>query len=438
MFVGLLVLSASPSYGNGGGYHVGVDFTGQIAPFSPLGTEQVQILDEKLDIVLKHDHADVNVRYLMRNVGSRRAKVTFGFPVEDIIDQWRRPEGKGAAAKAPLYCKNYQVVLNGSPLKSQYRYEPFGAKGGVKSFAGSERFAGIKGWMVSEMSIPKGGDIVMEIHYRSQYDEGYMSISEDMTHGPWIFKYRLSTGGVWHGPIKKGVVSVRAEGVRFQDVRIVTPVNRFKKYEQSWVWEFKNLEPGLNDDIEIYARPGEQRYGYYGDEKDILGYQVRNENWYLEHLRYQVNATSELAPQKEITYAASNVKGRWEEKAFAWVEGKEGHGLGERLQLKLDQPTRLHALEMVNGYAKNDDLFLANSRVKDMTVVINGTTKIKHRLEDNRAPQWITLSGLKTEVSKIDIRIDSVYAGTKYQDTCISSVSLIEKLKQKPKRYGAR
>jgi len=116
--------------------------------------------------------------------------------------------------------------------------------------------------MVSEMKIAKGADAVVEISYQSIYDESAMFVSDDGRTGPWLFKYRLSTGGVWHGPIKKGEVTVTVDGVNPQGVKISKPVNRFKRQGNTWVWSFENLEPTLADDLTIQARPKYEQYAY--------------------------------------------------------------------------------------------------------------------------------------------------------------------------------
>jgi len=439
--VGVMSLGALsiPVGANGGGYHIGVEFTGSLAPFSPVGTERVQIMDEKLDVLLKHEYAEVNVRYLMHNESKRSAKVTFGFPVEDVENEWgMEPKAKSKnAIVSPDYCKNYQVTFNGNALKYSYIHELF-ASGKVKPFPGSDRFKGIKGWMVSTMKVPAGQNVIIEISYRSVYDKSGYSISDDVSEGPWLFRYRLSTGGVWRGPIKKGRVTVRVGSVDPKYVRISKPANRFQRRGDTWVWEFKNLEPTLDDDITIQARAKFADFAYHGDDEEVIKYCVRNDQWYLKQVRYTAKASSELPTAKEISYEATNVKRSWGDEAYAWVEGKDGDGIGESITLKLHKPTRLAALMLVNGYTKSENLFSQNSRVKEVTLVINGKQKIKLTLSDHTGQQWLSLNDVKEKISSIQLVIDSVYPGTQFKDTCISSLSLIEKLKEKPKHYGAR
>jgi len=95
-------------------------------------------------------------------------------------------------------------------------------------------------------------------------------------------------------------------------------------------------------------------------------------------------------------------------------------------------------LLVVNGYDKTAQLFKANSRVKEATLIINRKQKMKVVLADDPEQQWIKLDQIKGKVKSIQLVINGVYPGTKYKDTCISQLSLIERLKEEPKHYGAR
>ena len=116
-----LIASAGILHANGGGYfRGGVENTGDVAGFEPKATGNIRILDEKLTIKLGPKEADVEVRYLMRNVTDKKVKVRFGFPVEESFDmdfmaavgEEKIPDGKRLA-----YCKNYQITAAGKAVK---------------------------------------------------------------------------------------------------------------------------------------------------------------------------------------------------------------------------------------------------------------------------------------------------------------------------------
>lgn len=176
------------------------------------------------------------------------------------------------------------------------------------------------------------------------------------------------------------------------------------------------------------------------------------------------------------------------EKAFdgdpstAWVEGKKGDGLGEYIYCYIDSSDFWYLkfqtdesqvmnfnVSIVNGYAKNENLFYKNNRAKKIRITIydmevlhylpDGTelddptyhgpvfrqiNKIGHpaeivsedfELEDTMEmqtfnlqgrPQWInkygTSYGLLECFAKIEIL--DVYKGSAYDDTCISEIKI--------------
>lgn len=442
VLLSLLALS-SVLYGNGGGYHHGVKLTGTVAPFTAEGTENVQIMDEKLDVVLAGKSAKVSVLYKMRNVTTKKVKVKFGFPVEDVVNSWLdvvHPDGDKSDL-TPKYTKNYRVMFNGKLIKHKYQHEPFGADGdkNLAPFKGSEVLKGIKGWQVSEIKLKPGEVITLQIIYDSQYDEENYSISDDFSQGPWLFHYRLSTGAVWHGPIVKGKVTISYTNQLLpQEVRIDKPVNRFKKVGQQFIWEFENLEPTLADDITVQAIAQESEYSFYSEKDDERAvnqsYIKLDKKWFLKQVKYSVTASSTLADENNISYKVQNLKHRWND---VWSEGAAGSGIGETLTFKLDKPTVLSAISLQNGHFKSDRLFALNNRVRQLEVLINGTEKRLITVADMPVEKRYDLDYSKP-ISSLKLTIKSVYKGSKYDDTCISSFSLIEPLKKEPKSYGAR
>ena len=55
-----------------------------------------------------------------------------------------------------------------------------------------------------------------------------------------------------------------------------------------------------------------------------------------------------------------------------------------------------------------------------------------------REKYWFSLNGYDKPVKTVRLRINKVYPGTKYQDTCLSLVVLKTKLTKKPKRGPVR
>ena len=433
----LLAASVASARANGGGYASGVKYTGSVAPFQPEGCEKVQIVKEHLDILLGEKSAAVTVRYEMQNVSGDTAKVRFGFPVEAVepmvFNVGPRP--------GPLsYCRNYSVNAGGRTVKSEYAGELF-SEGKIPAFPGSEAFQGIKGWMVSEVKFPAGKTTAVEIRYDSDYDHRSVSVSDSGTVYPHTFRYRLSTGAVWHGPIAEGTVRVRlADGLNAAPVTIKAPANKFKKHpDGGWEWKFKDLEPTLADDITVETT--EETYStrdYTEGAKGVSeGYERVGKKWYWQHLDYSVTASSALKSDGENKYDATGVKDK-DGDFRAWVEGKDDDGIGESLTITQREATPVAAIYVRPGFGKSKQLFTANNRPKALKVTVNGKHTFTAALKDEDSFQRILLKDFTGAVKTIRLEIAEVYRGTGYRDTAIGHVSLLRPLSKEPKFTGPR
>jgi hypothetical protein len=115
----------------------------------------------------------------------------------------------------------------------------------------------------------------------------------------------------------------------------------------------------------------------------------------------------------------------------AWVEGVSGQGVGEKLRIPvshLDQVSRVK-IRIRNGYHKSDNLLVANSAPRQLTVSLTDHDEVvatgPHELD--RAMGWQEIvvdvpagKGLDAVV----LAVDSVHPGSTYKDTCISDVEV--------------
>jgi len=140
-----------------------------------------------------------------------------------------------------------------------------------------------------------------------------------------------------------------------------------------------------------------------------------------------VNASSVLASKKDL-YRVDNVSdGKMD---TAWVEGSPWQGLGESIYVEVPADHTPAGMVIVSGYAKDQATFEKNSRPKRLKVLVEKHTVAYVDLADTREPQRFALSPAAIEANKptkrksysVELRIVSVYPGTKYTDTCISEV----------------
>lgn len=141
-----------------------------------------------------------------------------------------------------------------------------------------------------------------------------------------------------------------------------------------------------------------------------------------------IAASSTLKPGKTASYEARNLLD--ENPNTAWVEGKQGYGTGERLIMLMRPNAIIKGVLVVNGYAASSDLWRKNSRVKELSyeVVFSDGSMGEGSvlLSDSDQPQFFFL-GFKNSASipvgEITFTIMSVYPGTKYDDTCLATLS---------------
>lgn len=449
LVAGVAALLWAPSaLANGGGYAFGVKFTGTLAPFQASGTEHVQIVDEKLDIALRRTDAAVAVRYTMRNLTSKPVTVQFGFPVEA---QWEdngiddseepakgRPEG---FARAVQQLKGYAVTADGQPVASKLEVEPF-ATGKIPPFPGSEALKNVAGWMVSTVELPADKTITLEIRYSADYLGDSTFVSDDTTASPLSFVYRLSTGAIWNGPIASGTVTIRTDGIPWQEVEIEAPAGRFSRTTDGWSWSFKNLKPTLADDIRIVAVPGFFEQGIYLPQGARScrprSYVERKGQWGEGHQCFKARASSTLPPTKSHGFGPEHLAEYWPE--APWSEGAPGSGVGEWVELQLTKAAPLLAIEIFPGFIshKKKDLFTRNGRPSRVEVTLNGEHRFMATLPDKAEGQLVPVVGYAKPVSKVRITIQDVFAGTEFADACISQVVLYDRLTKQPEGHHAR
>lgn len=184
-------------------------------------------------------------------------------------------------------------------------------------------------------------------------------------------------------------------------------------------WDYQFPEPVVGQ----FYEDGEVDFGF-----DRQG--LENEVSIMEY--YTVaTASSYLEPSGENGYHPNNVTGN--NKMCTWTEGVEGTGIGETIELRqmymgpgADHLTFTQFC-IVNGYAKNKDIWEKNARVKELKVYyVNQYVGTIH-LKDCMEPQYIDVSMLNMIVANgreavFRFEIGDVYPGTKYEDTCLTGI----------------
>jgi hypothetical protein len=116
----------------------------------------------------------------------------------------------------------------------------------------------------------------------------------------------------------------------------------------------------------------------------------------------------------------------------AWVEGVPGQGIGQWIVVAFDRIRLVKSIEIINGYAKDHLVFQKNSRVKDIKVEFSGRDEPEYfKLKDSETPQPVPLpDDAPLKAYWIKFTVESVYPGTKWEDTAISELRVVSELAQ--------
>ena len=139
----------------------------------------------------------------------------------------------------------------------------------------------------------------------------------------------------------------------------------------------------------------------------------------MSKVRY-VSASSILKPDAAgYTYVPENIMDN--DLSTGWVEGVSGQGEGELIHFAFDDVYKVSGFMIYAGYHKNEDKYYKNSRPRSITLEFSDGSSQDFSLEDIMKAQDISLDPA-VETEYVDIIINSVYPGTKWEDTVISEV----------------
>lgn len=153
-------------------------------------------------------------------------------------------------------------------------------------------------------------------------------------------------------------------------------------------------------------------------------------SWYCGAPKIHVSASSFLSEEKNINYTAQSAHdGKIN---TVWCEGVKGQGIGEKITFVFDTKKKdvaelgVTSITIANGHQASQKLFRNNSRAKELLLIVDGNEKAKLELEDKMGLQKFEIPKLnlpRPSKHSISLQILSVYAGDKFEDTCISEIS---------------
>ncbi len=181
------------------------------------------------------------------------------------------------------------------------------------------------------------------------------------------------------------------------------------------------------------------REGIESPDGRFYGYMTNSEKRWDENEGFYMDAWSPsvLESDNGFSYEPENLLENSIERT--WSEGAEGYGIGEYIDLFMQFTDQPHAgvyvdeICIVNGYAKDEETWKKNGRVKTMRLYWGGTSESCYIgnicLEDTREVQYIDLSEFQLFIptgthATLSLYIEEVYEGSMYADTCVTGIDV--------------
>ena len=129
--------------------------------------------------------------------------------------------------------------------------------------------------------------------------------------------------------------------------------------------------------------------------------------------------SSVLRPQLGNSYGAQNLFAG--STASAWVEGRDGSGVGDWITIEFDGMRVVKSITVRNGYQKSSDIFRKNNRVRQLRVTFSQGETQTFTLQDRLGQEHIDLAK-PVKAYWMKFIIDDVWAGNRYTDTAITKL----------------
>jgi hypothetical protein len=157
----------------------------------------------------------------------------------------------------------------------------------------------------------------------------------------------------------------------------------------------------------------------------------------------RIYATSTLPDQENVFYGEYQRNIRYSpdkildgDPSTAWSEGKGGPGKGEYITIVLSSYITIDAVEVMPGYFQKK-LYKKYNRVKTLTLAPKIGSAVSLNFEDVMESQF---KGLNEPIKfkEVKISINDIYAGDKWDDTCIAEIKFYRNGKAIELTYNRR
>ncbi len=137
----------------------------------------------------------------------------------------------------------------------------------------------------------------------------------------------------------------------------------------------------------------------------------------------RIDGSASIPQTKKYSYEAANMLDR--KSTTAWCTREHRHGKAW-IELSARTPSVWTGLGLVNGYARSEQSFKGNSRVKKIGVYADGKFVREFAVADTAMPQWLAFGPVHADSLKLVV--DETYKGERDDDLCITELILDSKV----------
>jgi len=411
---------------NGGTFATSsVEGTGHLVPQKK---SRIALEREILKVELREESAGVHVEYLLSNRGGADT-VAYGFPIDSIKGTVR--ESKGISG--------YRICDGDRELGvRKVIYEP--AEDEMSGMTEIMYGSRTRDWYFSEIRFARGERKTLCVSYSAST---YATISGTSKSFRWnrskdTFRYSFGSAKTWgNGRVAILRIEVDVSQLRKKGIQIanISPAGATER-DDLLVWDLKDVDFKKMPDLIIRYDLGPSL-----EEKEIGP--KRLDRSLIESIR----ASSTLPPTAHNRYGVENLlDGRSD---TAWIEGKDGPGIGEWIELTFKPGVRIKGIGILNGYTKSPQSLAENGCVRKIHTLcsprMNGeamnpeSTDLQRVAASDARPNWpisalnwVFDAGDRTEeLKKVRFTIRDAVPGEKFADTAISEIFIYGWKKQR-------
>lgn len=371
------------------------------------------ILDkEQLIIKFIDDFAIVNCKYEIINTSKSIKKINFAFNIPITVGQDENDK----------HCLIYYKIF-----ENQKEVDYITKKEAIENTPFENKY---EIWNQSSLTFSSEEKKPLEIVYKIRTNTWARICNGKYDSNTFVYNLFPATS-FGNGVIKEFELTIDKTELLFEEGKILKISGLDIKNEEKTsiqTFKFNNFDLAQNPVLKI--------------EYDINGYYIANyiQNPYEYGVRVNAKADSELK-EGETVYSAKNLfDGNY---STPWVEGASDFGKNQKIKIKLYGTASKYSagnyyavthLYLLNGFRKTEKTYYENNRVKTLKLWVNGkdcgTVELKDKpykaINDfNFAYEADLVTTRLGSVETIEIEILDVYKGTKYNDTCISEIVIL-------------